>query len=153
MTMPVPRTSATPPASVRVSVTVSLDPADAFEVFTTEIDEWYRQGLATMGRPGTKVALRFEPHVGGRLLETRAGGDDHERARVTVWEPGRRLVFVDWRETEVDVRFDAVEGGTRVVLEHRGLERLAPDKAIDVSTFGWRRLATWFAEYTAKTRS
>jgi hypothetical protein len=140
-------TAPSPPASVRVTVTVTLDPASAFDVFTTEIDEWYRRGVTTLGSPDSKATLCFEPGVGGRLIESRPGRDDVERARVTVWAPGERLVFVDTRQTEVEVRFEPVDSGTRVVLEHRGLERLSPGKAIDVSKFGWRRLATWFETY------
>ena len=48
--------------------------------------------------------------------------------------PGERLVL-SWRlpsfaesdGTEVDVRFDAVDGGTRVSVEHRGWDDLRPD--------------------------
>ena len=148
-----------PPAAVRATVTVGVDPGTAFSVFTEEIDRWYRRGLATMGGhlPARPATLRFEPGVGGRLLET--GGEDpqeRERGRVTVWEPGERLVFVDGRGTEVDVTFEAIPDDgtdpagdgtgdrTRVVLEHRGLDQVPPEVAARLAKYGWRRLAPWF---------
>lgn len=141
-----------PPAAVRVTVTVRVDPATAFAVFTEEIDRWYRRGLAGMAGHVPATTLRFEPGVGGRLLEVGAGvpGDDVVRAEVTAWEPGERLVFVDARGTEVDVTFTALPGEpgdgdvTRVVLEHRGLERVPPAVAVRLAKYGWRRLAEWF---------
>jgi hypothetical protein len=134
--------------SVRVTVTVAVDPATAFDVFTGEIGEWYRAGLNGMigqERPGT---LRFEPGVGGRLLGVGGpDGVDTEQARVTVWDPGERLVFVDERATEIDVRFEPIEHGTRVVLEHRGLDQLPSDVADTVSKHSWKRLAGWFEQH------
>jgi len=139
-----------PPAAVRVTVTVRVDPATAFEVFTEEIDRWYRRGLAGMSGHEPATTLRFEPGVGGRLLEIGSPDGDVERGRLTVWEPGERLVFVDRRGTEVDVTFTAaaLPSGdahvTRVVLEHRGLDRLPPTVAVQLARYGWRRLAEWF---------
>jgi hypothetical protein len=131
-------------ASVRVSVDVAVTPEVAFHLFTDEIGEWYRNGVArlpTGRRPGT---LRFEGGVGGRLVEERDGGACLERATITVWVPGERLVFADKRSTEVEVRFHETDSGTRVVLEHRGLERLPPDAADSAAKHGWRRLGEWF---------
>ena len=49
------------------------------------------------------------------------------------WLPGERLAFA-WRLpsfqegqlTEVDVRFEAVDGETRVTVEHRGWDTIPP---------------------------
>ncbi len=132
-------------ASVRVTVTVAVSPVEAFDVFTDEFDQWYRAGAATLGRRGgPDSTMRFEHGIGGRLLECWPGQEPAERARITVWEPGARLVFVDQHDTEVDVRFVAVADGTRLVLEHRGLDRLPPGRAADIAKYGWRRLAEWF---------
>ncbi|MBU4434585.1 MAG: SRPBCC domain-containing protein, partial [Alphaproteobacteria bacterium] len=75
--------------------------------------------------PGT---LAFEEDADGRrLVERLASGKVFEVGRVRVWLPGEKLV-VGWRQatftpemdTEVEVRFEAVEDGTRVTVEHRG---------------------------------
>ncbi len=55
---------------------------------------------------------------------------------MTVWDPPHRLVF-GWRQagfpagrsTEVSVRFDAVEQGTRVTVEHFGWDAIPQDHA------------------------
>jgi uncharacterized protein YndB with AHSA1/START domain len=138
-------------ASVRVTVYVAVDPETAFTVFTAEVDAWYKRGPNTFADPKEAVGMRFEPHVGGRFLEVHdaATGEGVEHGRIQVWEPGRRLVFTDRRGTEVEVRFEADAGQTRVTLEHRGLERLAPQVAAQVSKYGWRLLLPWFAQHLA----
>jgi hypothetical protein len=126
------------PASVRVSVHVSASPEVAFAVFTTDIDSWYRKDRHTFADPDRALGIRFEPGVGGRLIEM---------GRVTAWEPGRRLVFVDGLGTEVEVSFDAMGDETRVTLEHRGLERLRPDLAERHARHGWRLLLPWYEQH------
>ena len=62
-----------------------------------------------------------------RLIETRDGGKVFEIGKVTIWEPGARLVF-GWRQatftsdmaTEVEVLFEAVGEETRVTVSHVG---------------------------------
>ena len=104
-------------ASASASVHVAVEPLTAFKAFTDEIDSWWVRGPINFFDSGRAVAMRVEPGVGGRLLEIYddASGDALELGRIEVWEPGARLKYrslVD--DTEVDVRFDAVEGGTRV---------------------------------------
>ncbi len=117
------------PDSVRVTSVVGVDPATAFEIFTEEIDAWWKTGPRYRVQPERKSLMRFESGVGGRLLEVyEASGDEaFEHGRVLIWEPPARLVFeLSGRDfgpgesTEVEVRFEAVADGTRVVLEHRG---------------------------------
>ena len=120
-----------------MTVTVAVDRAAAFDVFTRETDLWWRKGFAyrVAGRhPGT---LLFEPRQGGRLFETfetTSGPQTYEYGRIKVWQPPARLVF-EWRNsnfersevTEVEVLFDEIESGnTRVTLHHRGWASLAP---------------------------
>jgi hypothetical protein len=137
------------PASVRVSVHVSASPEVAFAVFTTDIDSWYRKDRHTFADPNRALGIRFEPGVGGRLIEVydRATGEGREMGRVTAWEPGRRLAFVDGLGTEVEVSFDAMGEETRVTLEHRGLERLRPDLAERHARHGWRLLLPWYEQH------
>jgi uncharacterized glyoxalase superfamily protein PhnB len=103
--------------SAAASVEVAVDPATAFEAFTDEIDSWWVRGPINFFDSARAVAMRIEPGVGGRVLEIYddARGDALELGRITVWEPGVRLSYrslVD--DTEVDVRFEAVEDGTSV---------------------------------------
>ena len=136
-------------AAVRSTVTVPLAPAEAFEVFTGEIDAWYRRGASALHAAGPAATLHIEPGLGGRLLEVPAdrSAEPRERGRITAWEPAARLVFVDHRDTEVEVRCDAIDGGTRVTLEHRGLDRLPDEVAARLARYGWQRLAGWFESF------
>ena len=141
-------------AAVRSTVTVPIAPAHAFDVFTGEIDTWYRRGSSSLHAAGPASGLRIEPGVGGRLVEVPSDPAEppRERGLITAWEPPARLVFVDHRDTEVEVRFEAIDGGTRVTLEHRGLDRLPDDVAARLARYGWQRLAGWFESYV-DTRS
>ena len=134
--------------SVRTTVTVAITPDEAFEVFTDEMPAWYRRGAASLGRREGEATMRLEPEVGGRVLRTGPDGVDVAIGQVTAWDPGRRLCFVDQNDTEVEVRFERDGDGdgdsTRVVLEHRGLDRLPDDVAASLAQYGWRRLALWF---------
>jgi len=47
------------------------------------------------------------------------------------------------------VRFEAAPGGTRVTLEHRGLDVLPPDVADQKRRYGWQTLLGWYDEYMA----
>lgn len=139
--------------SVRATVRVELTPDEAFEMFTAEMPAWYRRGAASLGRRDGEATLRLEPEVGGRVVRTGPDGADVAIGRVTAWEPGRRLCFVDERDTEVEVRFEPDGDATQVVLEHRGLDRLPDDVAASLAQYGWRRLALWFEAHTqAKER-
>ena len=119
-------------------------------MFTEEIDAWYRRGPHNFADPARAVGIRFEPGVGGRLIEVYdAGtGEGHTAGEIVVWEPGRRLVFVDNRKTEVDVLFEPDgDAATRVTLEHRGLERLLPDEAVQHAKYGGQLLLKWYGAY------
>ena len=111
---------------MRVTVYVDVDQATAFDVFTNEIDSWYKRGPHTLYDASRAQAVRFEPYVGGRLMEVWDcdTGEGREMGRVEVWEPGERIQFVDSRGTEVIVEFVPSGAQTRVTLVHRGLERL-----------------------------
>ena len=119
---------------VLVSLRVRGTPAQAFEVFTNKIGEWWRPNSLfqfTRDSPGT---LAFEPGIGGRFTETLGDGRIFEIGRVTAWEPGAKLSFT-WRQesfssdqiTSVEVRFEAVGDETRVTVEHRGWDGVPPE--------------------------
>jgi uncharacterized glyoxalase superfamily protein PhnB/uncharacterized protein YndB with AHSA1/START domain len=141
--------------SVATSVDVGVDPATAFGVFVDEIDARYRVERDTVVDLTRTVAIRFEPRLGGRLMDVydAATGEGREMGRITGWEPGRRLVFTDNRGTEVEVTFGAVALGTRVTIEHRGLDRLEPAMADHVRRFGWGLLLPWYRRHVDTRRS
>lgn len=128
------------PDRARVTTFVAVDPTDAFDVFTTEIDLWWRRGPAfRAGGPGGSL-LRFEDSggAGKRLVEIDPdAGSARLIGRVLAWEPGARLVF-EWRGanfaddevTEVEVLFEALGRGTRITLEHRGWAAIRGDHPV-----------------------
>jgi hypothetical protein len=144
------------------TVEVDVDPATAFQVFTEEIGSWYRSGRYSWNAPERAVGIRFEPGVGGRLLEVwdEASGQGYEMGRILIWEPGVRLVF-QYRNahlpadplTEVEVRFDPLGGGTMVTLEHRGFDRLPPHIGKEWEGRAWINFMTWFESYVERERS
>ena len=137
------------PDSVNASIDVAVDPQTAFKIFTEEIDAWWERGPHNFWDGGRALATRFEPGVGGRYLEVYddATGDVLEIGHITLWEPGSRLM---WRmshdDTEVDVRFEATAGGTRVLLE----QRLVPSGTKAHFYSGWANILAWFAERADK---
>ena len=100
----------------------------AFETWTSRIDAWWPADHTATGRDDTTVVL--ERRVGGRIYERGVDGVEHEWGEVTVWEPPSRLGYL-WHlrrdradATEVEIRFRAGAGVTRIEIEHRGWERL-----------------------------
>jgi uncharacterized protein YndB with AHSA1/START domain len=120
--------------AARVTVMVAVRPEVAFEVFTREVDLWWRRGpkFRPLGRkPGV---LAFEGGGGGRLFEALGGGRAPqiiEVGRITAWEPPERLAF-DWRNsafaqgkrTHMEVTFKPIAGKTEVTVEHTGWSSL-----------------------------
>jgi uncharacterized glyoxalase superfamily protein PhnB len=131
--------------SATATVKVAVDPLSAFTAFTDEIDSWWVRGPINFFDAARAVAMRIEPGVGGRVLEIYddAQGDVLELGQIMVWEPGVQLTYrslVD--DTEVDVRFDAAENGTRV----RVTQKLLPggEQAFLFWPNVLRWLATWY---------
>ena len=118
-------------SAVHVALRVPADPRRAFDAFTQEIALWWQPSRLFEITPRGDGKLAFEPGVGGRLFTTLDGGKEFEIGRVSVWEPGERLVFT-WRQatfardqsTEVEVRFEAVGEETRVSIEHRAWDTI-----------------------------
>lgn len=122
---------------VRKSIVVNAPQAHVFETFTKDIDTWWPRAHHIGGKePFTAI---IEPRAGGRWFERAGDGSECQWGHVLAWEPPRRVLLAwdinaDWQYqrglgTEVEVQFLS-EGPekTRVVLEHRKLERFG-DKA------------------------
>ena len=127
-------TSARSGDTARVSVFVRVAVEDAFEVFTKEIDAWWRTGPQFRIAGKRRGRLFFEEGVGGRLFETfelSTGPRTIEVGKVTAWEPPSR-VALEWRNvnfkegevTFVEVRFEPMNDGTMVTVAHRGWSAL-----------------------------
>jgi hypothetical protein len=130
--------------SAVASVDVETDPATAFRVFTEEINLWWVRGPINFFDARRAVAMRIEPGLGGRVLEVYED-DALELGRITTWEPGRRLCYrssVD--DTAVDVRFDPIDGGTRVHV--RQYLRTEDGTAF----YFWRNVIGWFRSWCAE---
>lgn len=149
----------------RASVSVAVPPADAFRIFTEEIDQWWRRGSKYRVSGKGRGILYLESGVGGRLfeeIESAGGPRVVETGRVTAWDPPVRLVF-EWRAvnfapsetTEVEVTFDAAPSGTLVTVTHRGWSHIRPDHparhGAEVVVFV-RNLGLWWGELLSSLR-
>lgn len=147
------------------TVYVAVRPDAAFEVFTQEIDLWWRHGRKfRIGgrRPGQ---ISIEAQLGGRLFETfeRNGSTrTFDVGKVIVWEPPNSLCL-EWRgvnfkpdeRTLVDVTFVASGDGTLVTVRHRGWAALRDDHPARHGLLGpdfSRMIGLWWAELLTSLR-
>lgn len=134
-------------APLRREVVVAAAPERAFEVFTSQIQQWWP--LATHSVFGVRARVAFEE---GSLVE-RLGDEVSEWGEVLEWDPPRMLRLT-WRPghpveeaTEVTVRFHPAGEGTRVELVHTGWERHAHGAAAAENYGeGWPLVLGAFAE-------
>lgn len=134
--------AATPGDRVSASVFVEAPPEIAFEVFTEQIDTWWRHGMKfRVGGRGLSV-LHLEPRMGGRLFETIAAPGSEashvvQTGTVTAWNPPHALQ-IEWRgvnfapheSTTVSVAFEPRRDGTQVTLVHAGFAALPVDHPV-----------------------
>jgi uncharacterized protein YndB with AHSA1/START domain len=117
--------SAGPRDAVVRAVEVPVPPGRAFAAFTAAISDWWP--LATHSVYGSRSAsVQVEAGVGGQIVERGTDGATCVWGTVRVWDPGVELAF-SWHPgtppgeaTDVAVRFEPVDGGTRVLLVHTG---------------------------------
>jgi len=125
---------------VRVQTFVAVAQRAAFDVFTLEIDRWWRHGPAYRVGGKHQGPLHLEPKLDGRVFQQygKAGTAVHEIGRITVWDPPAHFAFT-WRgvnfkdadpATTVEVWFEQASEGTRVILEHRGFAALRDDHPV-----------------------
>lgn len=127
-------TSSADATAVRHDVTVNAPVERAFATFTEDFGAFKPREHNMLAVDIAETV--FEPRAGGRLFDRGVDGSECQWARVLTYEPPHRVV-ISWdisphwqietdpeRTSEVEVRF--IEEGadrTRVVLEHRNLER------------------------------
>jgi uncharacterized protein YndB with AHSA1/START domain len=110
---------------LRKSIVVRRAPAEAFEIFTARIGSWWPRDRFSIHQ-AESATCGMEPRVGGEVFEVSTAGARERWGTVVAWEPPHRMVMT-WHPgrppstaQEVEVRFMAVDEGTRVDLEHRG---------------------------------
>jgi uncharacterized protein YndB with AHSA1/START domain len=150
---------------VRITIAVAVPQDVAFEIFTNEIDRWWRKGPRFRQAGMSAGMIRLEAGVGGRLFESvESAGVERVFVvgRVRVWEPPSRLVFT-WKnevfaadeDTEVEVTFAPTARGTLVTVTHRGWAAIRPDHparhAMPVDEF-IRSLGTWWGDQMSSLR-
>ena len=137
---------------IRRVVTVDREPEAAFRRFTDDIGSWWPVRPHAAGEQRSEAVV-LEPREDGLIYERLAGGEIAPWGRVAVWEPPHRLVL-EWQPnpeapspTEVEVRFSAEGGGTRVELEHRGWEKLGDRATLARMEYdlGWDGVLDGFA--------
>ena len=145
-------------APVRKSVTVACSPDRAFDVFARQMGRWW---LPTHSiAPSGLAQVVIEPMAGGRWYEVGREGEICDWGQVALWQPPGRLVLI-WRltpdfthdpalHTEVEVTFTPAGAGTRVDLEHRGLDAYGAAggamRGIFDSQRGWSGLLAAYAD-------
>lgn len=158
--MTMPTDSGTEDLLVRQEIFVKTTPERAFDVFTKEMATWWPLASHHIGAVEAKGVV-VEPFVGGRIIETGIDESECTWGHVIAWQRPSRFVFsweidASWRSdptlrdrVHVEVRFTPEDGGTRVALEHRGLQAYGA-RAIQVrdaigSQGGWAQLLGAFA--------
>lgn len=143
--------------SVRTSVDLKLEPALAFETVIEELST----SLLRLG-------MRFEPGAAGRVFQ-----GDAEVGRVVRWQPPAAISIewhgADWepqKVTSMELRFEPIEGGTRVTVENPAWGSLLGDEGQELA--GWfvseaaapllnsmapRRFGDWFTDRRARRPS
>lgn len=146
-------------APVVSTATVRQSPAEAFDLFTGRMGEWW-PGKTVGARPA--VAILIEPRPNGRWFERDCEGAETQWGIVLHWDPPFKIVL-GWQLdssfnydpailTEVEITFTALDGGgTEVRLEHRKLERFGAeaDRVAGLVGPGWARILTGFAQHAA----
>jgi len=132
---------------------LGVTPEQAFDLFVGGMGRWWPLSTHSVATDEAQD-VRIDERVGGTISELTRDGVEHEWGVITAYEAGSRFQFT-WYPglpadagTNVDVRFDATESGTRVTLVHTGWEVRGDDaKTIrDNYDSGWDLV---LAPYTA----
>ena len=102
------------------SVVLACDPDRAFALFTEQAGLWWP--AARRHSKDAKSTIRMEAN--GRFFERSNEGAEVVLGVVRHFEPAMRLLL-DWypgtgpeHPTRVEITFEAVDGGTRVTVQH-----------------------------------
>jgi uncharacterized protein YndB with AHSA1/START domain len=105
---------------IRKTIILRCSPDRAFSLFTEEAGQWW----PSERRHTEDATSTIRIEASGRFFERAHDGTEVELGVVRRFEPARRLVL-DWypgtgraNATKVEVSFEAVDGGTRVTVDH-----------------------------------
>lgn len=146
------------PAPIRKEIIVRASQGKTFELFTSRMSQWWFPGNGIGASPFKEIVL--EPRKGGRWFERAEDGTETNWGDVLEWEPPSRVLLA-WRidgkwkfdprlETTLEISFEnAGANTTRVLLEHRNLDRLgeAGLKAAEAMDGGWGKLLERFVSF------
>ncbi len=128
---------------IEKSLTVPLSPAEAFALFTNDMDTWWPK--ASHSVTGAKAKVTFPSYKDSEITEDGEDGTRVVWGKLIAYEPGVYLAFT-WHPgrteqdaTVVTVTFTQTAEGTRCDLTHGGFDILG-DTADAVSTsylHGW----------------
>lgn len=118
------------------AVEVDAPPQLAFDLFTQRLGSWWPIAYTFFGPDFADAAI--DPTPGGRWFERNLQGQEVAWGEVRVYEPPHRLgltfaIGADRKPTspahasQVEVRFDAVNSGTRVEVRHWHFEHHGDD--------------------------
>jgi uncharacterized protein YndB with AHSA1/START domain len=103
------------------SVDLRCGPERAFALFTEHAGQWWPAERRHLKQDASST-IRIE--ASGRFFERSNDGSEVELGVARTFEPARRLVL-DWypgtgpaNPTQVEVRFEAIDSGTRVTVTH-----------------------------------
>lgn len=154
---------------VEVTTTVAVDAAEAFRVFTEEIDSWWLSGPRFRPYPERLGVIDLQLREGGELAERYPEGEPERFVfgRVTGFRApqdgragelrlelgGRDFVEAEWMW--VHIQFEPCEAGTRVHVTQGGFGALPPDHAAFHGLEGVALSSLyglWWADLTASLR-
>lgn len=144
---------------IQQATIVRRDRSHTYKVFVRSLGAWWPNQPFSFGADELE-AVHVQESTGGRVHEVWADGTEKDWGRVVAWEPPSRLVL-SWEVppaegTEVEIRFSSLGPTlTRVELEHRGWDKLPPERLSAIAEAvagrggdldeGWSRILGHFA--------
>ena len=102
------------------SVVLRCSPEHAFVLFTEHAGQWWPADRRHTDDADSAIHIE----ASGRFFERARDGSEVELGVVRAFEPASRLML-DWypgtgraHPTQVEIRFDAIDTGTRVTVRH-----------------------------------
>ena len=159
---PASTTPSTEDILVRKDIFVRASQQRCFDTFTKEMKAWWPLASHHVGKADAKAVI-VEPFVGGRVYELGVDESECTWGHVLTWEPHGLFAF-RWElsaefqvdpsiDTQVEVTFTPMNGGTQVDLVHRGLRAYGAKTEEMRTAFdskgGWSSLLAAFAGHAS----